>query len=431
MDALAAADATVRDVAAIGITNQRETLVLWDRKTLEPIAPAIVWQDRRTAAECGRLREAGHEERVREITGLVLDPYFTATKLAWALKNVEGARDAMVGTVDSWLIAKLSRGRDHVTDASNASRTLLFDIGRGAWSEELAELFGVSLANLPAVVDSSGRISKSAGSIEAPITGVAGDQQAALFGQACTAEAMAKNTYGTGSFVLMNSGARQVASASGLLTTVAWRRGGRLTYALEGAIFITGAALQWLRDGLGIIKSAADAGPLAASVDDTGGVYLVPAFVGLGAPYWDPDARGTIVGLTRGTDRAHVVRAAVEAMAYQTRDVVEAMERDTGRRLTELRVDGGASVMDVLCQFQADLCGIPVRRPVHTETTALGAAYLAGLGAGLWSDADLATLWKLDREFEPRMSRDQADTLQSRWREAVMRSRRWARSDNQ
>ena len=430
-DALAAAGATPRDVAAIGIANQRETLVLWDRRTLSPICPAIVWQDRRTAAECGRLREAGHEERVREITGLVLDPYFTATKLGWALKNVEGARGAAAGTVDSWLIAKLSEGRDHVTDASNASRTLLFDIGRGTWSEPMAELFGVPLANLPTVVDSSGPVSRSAGAIEAPITGVAGDQQAALFGQACTGEAMAKNTYGTGSFVLMNSGGRRVASTSGMLTTIAWRRNGRLTYALEGAIFVTGAALQWLRDGLGIIAGASEAGPLAASVEDTGGVFLVPAFVGLGAPYWDPAARGTIVGLTRGTGRAHIVRAAVEAMAYQTRDVVEAMEQDAGRRLTELRVDGGASVMDVLCQLQADLCGIPVRRPVHTETTALGAAYLAGLGAGLWSDGDLATLWQLDREFEPRMSRDQADTLQERWREAVARSRHWAKPDNQ
>ena len=430
-DALTAAHATPRDVTAIGITNQRETLVLWDRKTLAPITPAIVWQDRRTAGECARLREAGNEERVREVTGLVLDPYFTATKLAWALKNVEGARKAAAGTVDSWLIAKLSQGRDHVTDASNASRTLLFDIGRGSWSEEMAELFGVPLANLPTVVDSSGPISKSTGPIEAPITGVAGDQQAALFGQACTDDAMAKNTYGTGSFVLMNTGARRVASTSGMLSTIAWRRGGRLTYALEGAIFITGASLQWLRDGLGIISSAAEAGPLAASVEDTGGVYLVPAFVGLGAPYWDPDARGTIVGLTRGSGRAHIVRAAVEAMAYQTRDVVEAMETDTGSRLSELRVDGGASVMDLLCQLQADLCGIPVRRPVHTETTALGAAYLAGLGAGAWSDADLATLWTLDREFEPKMSRDEADTLQSRWREAVSRSLQWSKPDNQ
>jgi glycerol kinase len=416
--ALDAAGAKDEDVAAIGITNQRETLVLWDRRTLEPIAPAIVWQDRRTADECARLRREGHEQRVRDVTGLVLDPYFTATKYAWALKNVEGARDAAAGTVDSWLIAKLSEGEAHVTDASNASRTLLFDIGRGEWSEEMAELFGVSLDNLPAVVDSSGEIA-------ARISGVAGDQQAALFGQACTVEGMAKNTYGTGSFVLMQSGPHRVASASGMLTTVAWRRGGRLSYALEGAIFVTGAALQWLRDGLGLIASASEAGPLAASVSDAGGAFLVPAFVGLGAPYWDPYARGTIVGLTRGTTRAHLVRAAVEAMAYQTRDVVEAMQKDTGRLLTELRVDGGAAVMDVLCQLQADLLGIPVRRPRQTETTALGAAFLAGLGAGLWSEDDLAGLWKLDREFEPRMSRDQADAMQAQWRRAVERSRQW------
>ena len=423
--ALDDAGAGTRNVRAVGITNQRETLVMWDRKTLEPIAPAIVWQDRRTADECARLREAGHEERVREITGLVLDPYFTATKLAWAMQHVEGARDAAVGTVDSWLVARLSRGRDHVTDASNASRTLLFDIGRGEWSEEMAALFGVSLDNLPKVVDSSGAISVASEMNDAPITGIAGDQQAALFGQACTEVGMAKNTYGTGSFVLMQTGAKRVASTTGMLTTVAWRRNGRLSYALEGAIFVTGAALQWLRDGLGIISNAAEAGPLAASVPDAGGVFLVPAFVGLGAPHWDPYARGTIVGLTRGTNRAHVVRAAVEAMAFQTRDVVEAMERDSDRHLGELRVDGGAAVMDVLCQLQADLLGIPVRRPRQTETTALGAAFLAGLGAGIWSDGDLVNLWKLDREFEPRMSRDEADTLQARWREAVERSRNW------
>ncbi len=431
--ALDAAGASASDVRAIGITNQRETLVLWDRDTLEPIAPAIVWQDRRTADECARLREAGHEQRVREITGLVLDPYFTATKLAWALKNIDGGGDAAAGTVDSWLIARLSGGADHVTDASNASRTLLFDIGRGAWSEEMAELFGVSLRNLPRVVDSCGHLSsaQSLGEVAAPITGVAGDQQAALFGQACTTYGMAKNTYGTGSFVLMQTGSQRVASASGMLTTVAWRRQGRLSYALEGAIFVTGAALQWLRDGLGIISSAAEAGPIASSVPDAGGVVLVPAFVGLGAPYWDPYARGTLVGLTRGSTRAHVVRAAVEAMAYQTRDVVDAMQRDTGQPLTELRVDGGAAVMDVLCQLQADLLGIPVRRPRQTETTALGAAFLAGLGAGVWSDADLAHLWKLDREFEPRMSRDQADAMQLRWRRAVERSRAWELPDNQ
>jgi glycerol kinase len=336
-----------------------------------------------------------------------------------------------VGTVDSWLVARLSAGRDHVTDASNASRTLLFDINKGAWSQEMASLFGVTTANLPRVVDSSGAISTTDpaafGDIAAPISGIAGDQQAALFGQACTTAGMAKNTYGTGSFVLMQTEAKRVASKSGMLTTVAWRRGGRLSYALEGAIFITGAALQWLRDGLGIIASASEAGPIASSVPDSGGVFMVPAFVGLGAPHWDAYARGTIVGLTRGSGRAQIVRSAVESMAYQTRDVVEAMERDVGTGLRELRVDGGAAVMDVLCQFQADLLGIPVRRPRQTETTALGAAFLAGLGAGLWKDADLEGLWKLDREFEPRMSRDQADSLQSRWREAVERSRGWAK----
>jgi glycerol kinase len=434
-DALAGASAGASDVRAIGITNQRETLVVWDRRTLKPLTRAIVWQDRRTAADCTRLREAGNEDRVREVTGLVLDPYFTATKLAWVLKHVEGAADAAVGTIDTWLVARLSAGRDHVTDASNASRTLLFDIGRGGWSEEMAELFGVPLANLPEVRDSSGVISGSDasafGGIAAPITGIAGDQQAALFGQACTAVGMAKNTYGTGSFVLVQTGNQRVPSSSGMLTTVAWRRDGKLSYALEGAIFITGATLQWLRDGLGIIDNAAEAGPIAASVPDSGGVYMVPAFVGLGAPYWDAYARGTIVGLTRGSGRAQLVRAAVESMAYQTRDVVEAMERDTGEPLRELRVDGGAAVMDVLCQFQADLLGIPVRRPRQTETTALGAAFLAGVGAGIWNDADLEQLWKIDREFEPRMSRDEAGSLQAQWRRAVERSRSWSLPDNQ
>jgi glycerol kinase len=433
--ALEAAAAAPRDVIAIGITNQRETLVVWDRRTLKALARAIVWQDRRTAAECVRLREAGHEERVREVTGLVIDPYFTATKLAWVVRHVPGAKDAAMGTVDSWLVARLSAGRDHVTDASNASRTLLFDIGRGEWSQGMADLFGVPLTNLPEVRDSSGAISKSDPGaflgIDAPITGIAGDQQAALFGQACTIVGMAKNTYGTGSFVLVQTGPDRVPSKSGMLTTVAWRRAGRLSYALEGAIFVTGAALQWLRDGLGIIASASEAGPIASSVPDAGGVFIVPAFVGLGAPYWDPFARGTIVGLTRGSGRAHLVRAAVEAMAYQTRDVVEAMQGDTGRPLTELRVDGGASVMDVLCQFQADLIGIPVSRPRQIETTALGAAFLAGLSAGAWTDADLAGLWKLDRNFEPAISRDQADTLQAQWRRAVERSRNWSPSDNQ
>ena len=433
--ALAAAGAGPRDVIAIGITNQRETLVVWDRHTLKPLTRAIVWQDRRTAAECVRLREAGHEERVREVTGLVIDPYFTATKLAWVVRHVPGARDAAIGTVDSWLVARLSAGRDHVTDASNASRTLLFDISRGAWSEEMADLFGVPHTNLPEVRDSSGPISLTDpevfGGIKAPITGIAGDQQAALFGQACITVGMAKNTYGTGSFVLVQTGVDRVPSRSGMLTTVAWRRNGTLSYALEGAIFITGAALQWLRDGIGIIANAAEAGPIASSVLDAGGVFMVPAFAGLGAPYWDPFARGAIVGLTRGSGRAQLVRAAVEAMAYQTKDVVVAMEGDTGRSLTELRVDGGAAVMDVLCQFQADLLGIPVKRPRQTETTALGATFLAGLGAGVWTDADLADLWKLDREFEPAISRDQAAALQAEWQRAVERSRAWAASDNQ
>ncbi len=430
-DALHSARAKPKDVRAVGITNQRETLVVWDRRTLEPLAPAIVWQDRRTAAVCDRLREAGHEPRVREVTGLVLDPYFTATKLAWAIEHIDGAAGAAVGTVDSWLVARLSAGRDHVTDASNASRTLLFDIGKGAWSDEMGDLFGVSIANLPRVVDSAGEISRTDpdafGGIAAPISGIAGDQQAALFGQACTKVGMAKNTYGTGSFVLLQTGSNRVASTSGMLTTVAWSRGGRLSYALEGSIFITGAALQWLRDGLGIIETTADAGPIASSVPDSGGVFMVPAFVGLGAPHWDPYARGTIVGLTRGSGRAQLVRAAVESMAYQTVDVVEAMESDLGTPLQELREDGGAAVMDVLCQFQADLLGIPVRRPRQTETTALGAAFLAGLGADVWSDADLEDLWKLDREFVPAMSRDEANALQSRWREAVARSRDWIR----
>jgi len=435
LEALDAAGARPSDVQAIGITNQRETLVVWDRRTLKPLSRAIVWQDRRTTAECLRLREAGHEDRVREVTGLVLDPYFTATKAGWAMKHVAGAAGAAMGTVDSWLVARLSGGRDHVTDASNASRTLLLDIASGRWSEEMGELFGVPLANLPEVRDSSGSISHSTADafvgISAPVCGIAGDQQAALFGQACTKVGMAKNTYGTGSFVLLQTGADRVASRSGMLTTVAWRRDGRLSYALEGAIFVTGAALQWLRDGLGIIKTAAEAGPLAASVPDAGGVFLVPAFVGLGAPHWDPYARGTIVGLTRGSGRAQLVRAAVEAMAYQTRDVVEAMEHDSGTRLSELRVDGGAVVMDVMCQFQADLLGIPVRRPRLTETTALGAAYLAGLGSGIWKDSDLPELWKLDREFIPSMSRDEADSLQNRWRQALNRSRQWLPSDNQ
>jgi glycerol kinase len=429
-DALKAAGAAAPDVRTVGITNQRETLVLWNRRDGRPLHPAIVWQDRRTAAECDRLREAGESERVRRVTGLVIDPYFTATKLRWAIDNVAGARQAAAGTVDSWLVFRLTGGGVHATDASNASRTLLLDIRSGAWSEEMAELFGVPLDVLPMVVASSGEIGRTDpaqfGGIDAPIAGIAGDQQAALFGQACLEPGMAKNTYGTGSFVLLQTGGQRVDSGTGMLTTVAWLREGALNYALEGAIFVTGAAIQWLRDELGILQSAAEAGPLAASVPDTGGVFLVPAFTGLGAPHWDPYARGTIVGLTRGSSRAHLVRAAVEAMAYQTADVVEAMAVDAGAPFKELRVDGGASVMDVLCQFQADLLGIPVRRPRHTETTALGAAFLAGRGAGIWrTDSELAHLWRLDREFLPGISRDEAATRLAGWRRALDRSRDW------
>lgn len=430
-DALEAARVGPADVRAIGITNQRETLVFWDRKTLRPRRTAIVWQDRRTAEACDRLRADGHERRIRELTGLVIDPYFTGTKLAWALRDDPTLRDAAAGTVDSWLIARLSGGRDHATDPSNASRTLLCDLATGAWSEELAGLLGVPLDVLPEIRASSGEVSRSDPDrflgIAAPVSGVAGDQQAALFGQACLEAGQAKNTYGTGSFLLLQTGPSRVPSRTGMLTTIAWGRGHGLTYALEGAIFVTGASLQWLRDGLGLIGQAAEAGPLAESVSDAGGVFLVPAFTGLGAPHWDPYARGAIVGLTRGSSRAHLVRAAVEAMAYQTRDVVEAMNRDAPEPLRELRVDGGASVMDVLCQFQADLLQLPVRRPAQTETTSLGAAFLAGRGAGVWgSDEELARLWKLERQFEPARSRDEADSLQSEWRRAVQRSLLWA-----
>jgi len=429
-DALRSAGASAHDVRAVGITNQRETLVLWDRGSGRPLHRAIVWQDRRTAADCDRLRAAGEEDRVRRTTGLVIDPYFTATKLRWAIDNVEGAGKAAAGTVDSWLAFRLSGGRLHATDASNASRTLLFDINTGRWSDAMASLFGVPLAVLPEVVPSSGEIGRtdkeSFEGIDAPIAGIAGDQQAALFGQACLEPGMAKNTYGTGSFVLLQTGDHRVESATGMLTTVAWLREGALSYALEGAIFVTGAAIQWLRAGLGLIQSAAEAGPLATSVPDADGVFLVPAFTGLGAPHWDPYARGTIVGLTRGSSRAHLVRAAVEAMAYQTADVIEAMAVDSGAAFRELRVDGGASVMDLLCQFQADLLGIPVRRPRHTETTALGAAFLAGRGAGIWdTDAELAHLWQLDREFLPAITRDEAATRLAGWRRAVARSREW------
>ena len=432
-ETLDAAGIAARDVAAIGITNQRETTVLWDRSTLEPLHHAIVWQDRRTAARCDEIRD--HEPMVRSKTGLVVDAYFSATKLEWLLANVEGARAAAVngrlafGTIDTWLIAKLTRGATHATDYSNAGRTMLYDIYKQDWDPELLDLFGIPRSVLPEVRPSSGAFGTAElFGARIPVSGVAGDQQAALFGQACFEPGMTKNTYGTGSFVLMNTGATAPAPPKGLLVTLAWGLGGTVTYALEGAIFITGAAIQWLRDGLGIIAQASETGPLAASVPDTGGVYFVPAMTGLGSPYWDPYARGAIVGITRGTTRAHIARAAIEAMAYQTRDVVEAMQREAGVTVAELRVDGGASVMDLLCRFQADQLGVTVRRSAVAETTALGAAFLAGLAEGVWSStAEMADAWHADATFEPEGDRATADALHAEWLRAVERARDWSR----
>ena len=421
----------VEPPTAIGITNQRETAVLWDKKTLAAPRRAIVWQDRRTASICDELRDAGHEPRVAELTGLRLDPYFTGTKLTWLGRNdtdswsrVE-AGDVVVGTVDSYLIARLTAGKVHATDPSNASRTLLFDLATGTWSDELADLLHVPTSALPEVRPSSGDFGRTDPDaflgLDLPIAGVAGDQQAALFGQVCFAEGSSKCTYGTGSFVLVNTGTEIVRSDAGLLTTVAWDIGKGLVYALEGAIFVTGAAIQWLRDGLRIIDTAAETDALARTVDDTGGVVFVPALTGLGAPHWDPDARGAILGLTRGTTRAHLVRAALEAIAFEVRDVVDVMTRDAAVDLPELSVDGGASANDLLCQLQADQLHVPVRRPVVAETTALGAAFLAGLATGVWSSTDdLQQTWQLDKRFEP-TERD--DAAYARWQEAVRRSR--------
>jgi len=423
-------------VVALGITDQRETIVAWDRRTGRPRHRAIVWQDRRTAGTCAALRAAGHEPFVRERTGLLLDPYFSATKLAWLFTDggVTTDDDLLVGTVDTWLIWNLTGGPDggvHATEPSNASRTLLYDLTSRDWSDDLCTLFGVPRACLPDVRASSGRFgttrSGSAAGLTVPISGVAGDQQASLFGQACTEPGMTKNTYGTGSFVLMNVGTTLPPPSDGVLTTVAWQLGDTVTYALEGAVFVTGAALQWLRDGLGIIADAEEAGPLAAGVADTGGVVFVPALTGLGAPHWDPHARGTIVGITRGTTRAHVVRAAVEAMAWQTRDVVDAMTAASGRAVTALRVDGGASAMDFLCAFQADVLGVEVRRSAVRETTALGAAYLAGIAEGVWDGpADVAAHWHDDGRFAP--GGDPADVARGldQWHRAVERSLGWA-----
>ncbi len=435
-EALAAANTGARDVRAIGITNQRETTVLWDRATLQPVAPAIVWQDRRTAGEVERLAQReGAEELVRERSGLVMDAYFSASKLAWLLEHVEGARqraergELAFGTVDSWLVARLTRGEVHVTDVSNASRTALFNLRTLDWDDDLLELWGVPRAVLPEIKGSSevfGYVADGLPCAGVPIAGIAGDQQAATFGQACFTPGQAKNTYGTGCFLVLNTGDSPVPSQHRLLTTVAWRRPDELRYALEGSIFVAGAVVQWLRDGLGVIRRSEDVEALATSVPDTGGVYLVPAFAGLGAPHWDPYARGAIVGMTRGTTAAHIARAALEAIAYQARDVIQAMEGDAGRPLAELRVDGGASRNDHLMQFQADVLGVSVVRPAITETTALGAAYLAGLAVGVWSDVDeVAAQWREERRFEPSMSEDERSLRLHSWLRALERAREW------
>jgi glycerol kinase len=435
-EALHAAGVTGAEIAAIGITNQRETTVMWERASGRPIHRAIVWQCRRTAEACDRLKAAGLEGLFRRKTGLVLDAYFSGTKIAWLLDHVDGARaraergELAFGTVDTWLLWRLTGGAVHATEPSNASRTLCFDIEKLAWDGELAAALGVPMALFPDVRPSAGVFGETSpgGVLPAgiPITGIAGDQQAALFGQHCLEAGTAKNTYGTGCFLLLNTGERPVASTHGLVTTVAWSLGGRVSYALEGSVFIAGAAVQWLRDGLGIIARADETQALAESVPDTGGVYLVPAFVGLGAPYWDPYARGTLVGLTRGTGRAHLARAALESIAFQSRDVLDAMAADAGAPARALRVDGGAAANDFLCQFQADMLGVEVHRPAVTETTGLGAAYLAGVGVGLWKPADLGARWRLDRCFTPAVSADARDAAYRGWRRAVERARAWA-----
>ncbi|WP_309398274.1 glycerol kinase GlpK [Cerasicoccus maritimus] len=432
-EALGQAGLRGRDLAGVGITNQRETTIVWDRQTGKPIYRAIVWQDRRTADFCAKLKKSGKAKGILEKTGLVLDPYFSGTKVRWILDNVDGARaaaergDLCFGTVDTWLIWNLTGGEVHATDPSNASRTLLFNIHTGEWDDELLKWLGMPRAMLPEVRPSSGDFGQCADFGAAAIAGVAGDQHAALFGQTCFKKGTAKNTYGTGCFLLQQTGEKPVASENNLLTTVAWQvKGRRRKYAIEGSVFVGGAVIQWLRDGLRMIHTASESEPLAASVKDTGGVMLVPAFTGLGAPHWDPAARGTIVGLTRGTTAAHICRAALESIAFQSTELLDAMNADSGIPLKELRVDGGASNNDLLMQFQADLLGAPVVRPQNTETTALGAAYLAGLATDVFKNEQaIAAQWKIDRTFEPQMERAQALEKMSLWREAVSRSKSW------
>ncbi len=431
---LAEAGVSAPEVAAIGITNQRETVIVWDRKTGRPIHNAIVWQDRRTAPMCDALRRRGLANSIRRKTGLVLDAYFSATKIAWLLQHVPGARararrgELAFGTVDSWLVWNLTGGRVHITDATNASRTMLCNLRTGDWDDELLKVFGIPRCLMPEIRSCSERYGEAIiDSVPVPIAGIAGDQHAALFGQACHAPGMVKNTYGTGCFLLMHTGTKPVTSKNNLLTTVAWRIGDTTEYALEGSVFIAGAAVQWLRDGLGIIRSSNEVESLAASVPDNGGVYLVPAFAGLGAPHWDPYARGALVGLTRGSGAGHVARAALEGIAYQVRDVIDAMQRDAGIRLKELRVDGGACANNLLLQFQSDLLGVPAIRPKVTETTALGAAYLAGLAVGFWKDRkEIARQWQVDRRFEPAMKPARRRQLIADWERALGRAKGWA-----
>jgi glycerol kinase len=430
-EAMTKAKLQPKEIAAIGITNQRETTVVWNRETGEPVGHAIVWQDRRTAGFCDQMKRDGLESTIRKKTGLVIDAYFSGSKLRWILDHVSGARAAAekgklaFGTVDSWLIWKLTGGKVHVTDPSNASRTMLYNIRTGEWDDELLKILNVPRSVLPRVAKSSEVYGKSE-PFDIPIAGIGGDQQAALFGQACHKPGMVKNTYGTGCFMLMNTGTDAMLSRNNLLTTVAWQIGDKLEYALEGSIFIAGAVVQWLRDGLGIIKHSADVEKLAASVPDNGGVYLVPAFAGLGAPHWDQYARGSISGLTRGSTAAHIARAALEGIAFQVADVLAAMEADSKIKLKELRVDGGACANNLLMQFQADLLGVPVVRPAIQETTALGAAYLAGLAVGFWrNEAEIARQWKVDRTFEPAMKPDQRDQLRASWNKALERAKTW------
>jgi glycerol kinase len=435
LEAMAKTNAQPRDISAIGITNQRETAIVWDRSTGKPIYNAIVWQDRRTAVFCEQLKSQGHENLIQQRTGLLIDAYFSASKIAWILENIPNARQLAnsgrlaFGTVDSWLIWKLTGGRLHITDASNASRTMLFNIHTGSWDKDLLALFQIPATMLPQVRASSevyAEVSAVPGLNGISIAGIAGDQQAALFGQRCTTPGLTKNTYGTGCFMLQCTGTRAPSSRNRLLTTVAWKIGDVTNYALEGSVFVGGAVVQWLRDSLGIIRTSSEVEALANSVPDNGGVYFVPAFVGLGAPHWDSYARGAIFGLTRGSNRGHIARAALESIAYQVADLVDAIQTDTNTPLPELRVDGGASANDCLMQFQSDILGVPVVRPAMTETTALGAAFLAGLGTGFWTESQItANLKKAERRFEPKIPRENANILRARWNEAIGRARNW------